>query len=186
MDRLSVFIAVMMIAPATFSAEKEDEQALTMRKDVYEDTIVNGIKHYRLGDYDKAFDLLGRTAVQGDKESQYLIGFMYLKGQGVKMHTLRGLAWMQTACESEMKKWTRDYKKMIKKLNKQQIARVDQLAAEYIRLYGMEAQHVTCKKRDLPGSYRKQFICQKEAGWVMKGDWDLPSLREFEQYHVNQ
>lgn len=186
MNRMIVFLAVMMMAAATFSAEEADEKVLTMRKDIYEDTIANGIRHYRAEDYDKAFDLLGRTAVQGDKESQYLIGVMYLKGQGVEKHTLRGLAWMQTGCEAKMKDWTRDYNKIIEKLNKQQISRVDKLAAEYIRLYGMAAQQVTCKKRDMHGSYLKRYVCQKEAGWVLKGEWDLPSLREFEQYHVNQ
>lgn len=184
MNRMIVFLVVMMFMAAPFYAEGEDETVLTMRKDVYEDTVLNGVKHYQMADYDRAFDLLGRTAVQGDKESQYLIGLMYLKGQGVTKHTLRGLAWMQTGCESKKKKWTRDYKKIIKKLDKQQIARVDRLAADYIRLYGMKAQQVTCEKRVLPGSHLKQYICQKEAGWVMKGDWDLPSMREFEQYHV--
>jgi len=186
MNRMIVFLVVVMFAAIPVFAEGEDEEVLTMRKDIYEETIIKGIKFYKLEEYDKAFDLLGRTAVQGDKESQYLIGLMYLKGQGVEKHTLRGLAWMQTACESEMKAWTRDYEKIIKKLSEQQIARVDRLAADYIRLYGMEAQQVTCKKRDLPASYRKKYICQKEAGWVRKGDWDLPSVEDIEKYRISQ
>lgn len=182
--RLVMVLMLAAIASATFGQDSADEKVVTMRRDIFEDTILDGIKHYRAENFDKAFDLLGRTAVQGDKESQYLIGLMYLKGQGVDKHQLRGLAWMKTACESEMKKWVRDYKKITKKLNQQQLARVDKQAEQYVRLYGMQAQNVTCKNESIVGSYRKQYVCRKESGWVMKGQWDLPSMREFEQYNI--
>lgn len=182
--RIVLALMLAAIAPATVAQNNTDEKAVYMRRDIFEETILNGIKHYKAENYDKAFDLLGRTAVQGDKESQYVIGLMYLKGQGVDKHQLRGLAWMKTACESKMKNWVRDYKNITKKLNREQLTRVDKQAEQYIKLYGMKAQNVTCANESIPGSYRKQYVCRKEAGWVLKGQWDLPSMREFEQYHM--
>lgn len=107
---------------------------------------VNGIKSYKAGDYKTAFELLKTTATWGYKGSQYTIAFMFLKGQYVQQSTLLGMGWLGVATEMETEDWSDQYRTFYGAATPLQKAQIDTIVEEYIKRYGMKAQHVTCKK----------------------------------------
>jgi hypothetical protein len=64
-----------------------------------------GLRHYDRGNYEKAFENLSTTAARGFKESQYILAFMFLKGQHVKSSLVLGMGWLGVAIESEEPEW---------------------------------------------------------------------------------
>ena len=59
------------------------EDDLDPRIEVLYKNEASGIQQYERGEHDKAFELLSETAVQGLKDSQYVMAFMFLKGEHV-------------------------------------------------------------------------------------------------------
>ena len=55
---------------------------------------------YRAGDYREAFRDFKRVAEGGDARSQYLLGLLYLNGQGVEQASERGIDWLKRAAEN--------------------------------------------------------------------------------------
>lgn len=55
---------------------------------------------YFRGDYDEAMRLMQPLAEQGDKHSQYLIGFMYERGEGVPQDYKKAAKWYALAADN--------------------------------------------------------------------------------------
>ena len=51
------------------------------------------------GDYQKAFHQLLPVAVNGNKEAQYAVGYMYYNGLGVALDTETGIVWMKKSAD---------------------------------------------------------------------------------------
>jgi TPR repeat protein len=56
-----------------------------------------GKLEFRNGDYQTAFKILLPIAVNGNKEAQYAVGYMYYNGMGVSQDSVSGLFWMERA-----------------------------------------------------------------------------------------
>ncbi len=107
---------------------------------------INGIKSYKKGEYEKAFELLKTPATWGYKGAQYTIAFMFLKGDYVQQSTLLGMGWLGVATEKEIENWSDQYRKLYASATPTQQIQIDKIVEVYIQRYGMRAQHVTCKK----------------------------------------
>ena len=122
-----------------------------------------GVKHYKRGNYRRAYQKLINAAHQGMKQAQYFMGFMYLKGQHVEQSAVLGTVWLGLAKESQIKEWVITYDNVYAVLSKEQKGEVDKKLLEYIDKYGMEAQDVKCEKRrnSIRARNKDSIICQK-------------------------
>ena len=55
---------------------------------------------YQAGDYREAARDFKRLAQKGDGRSQYLLGLLYLNGQGVDKATERGIDWLKRSAQN--------------------------------------------------------------------------------------
>ena len=123
------------------------------------------MRHYERGDFANAFDDLSHTAVRGLKRSQYMLSFMFMKGQHVNKSTLLALGWLGVAKESGEREWVEQFDKIYAVLTPQQQQIVDSKVQQYVDWYGMAAQNVQCSKRhSTVGSRRRQATCLKVEG----------------------
>lgn len=124
---------------------------------------INGIKAYKEGDFQKALELLKTPATWGYKGSQYTIAFMFLKGQYVQQSTLLGMGWLGVATEVETEDWSEQYSAFYAAASPTQKLQIDKIVEEYIRRYGMVAQHITCKKLHSGPALTVKHNCVKSA-----------------------
>jgi len=73
----------------------------TMKKKEY-----NGIKAYKNGLYEQAFNDLKEPASLGYKSAQYTLAFMFLKGQYLDQSTKLGMGWLGVAAEAGVANWS--------------------------------------------------------------------------------
>tara|TARA_B100000809_G_C14825469_1_gene418987 strand:- start:104 stop:622 length:519 start_codon:yes stop_codon:yes gene_type:complete len=133
----------------------------------------NGIKHYKNGDYEKAFNSLKEPAAWGYKGSQYAIAFMFLKGEYVEQSTLLGMGWLGVAKEANVKNWTEQYNAFYNAAIKDQKIKFDKIKDIYIQRYGLVAQDVTCRKSTSAKSKRVKVDCHKYNGTGVLYEIDL-------------
>lgn len=141
------------------------EDDLDPRIEVLYKNEASGIQQYERGEHDKAFELLSETAVQGLKDSQYVMAFMFLKGEHVDKSILLGMAWLGVAKESGNKDWVELYDGMYARANAAQQSMIDAKVDQYVEQYGMSATNITCKRTQVTGSRRYQMRCIKVGGY---------------------
>jgi hypothetical protein len=146
-----------------------------IRKDVLSLELdeINGIKSYREGEYEKSFELLKTPATWGYKGAQYTVAFMFLKGQYVQQSTLLGMGWLGVATEMETEEWSEQYRAFYSAATPEQKLKIDKIVKEYIRRYGMKAQHVTCKKSSTITTKSIKHICSKSSNVSTLYEMDL-------------
>jgi hypothetical protein len=156
----SIFFLV--LTTLLFSCESSD----IIRKTSYSFEVkeYKGIKHYKNGDYEKAFNFLKEPAAWGYKSSQYAIAFMFLKGKYVEQSTLLGMGWLGVAKEANVKDWTEQYNTFYNAATKDQKIKFDKIKDIYIQRYGLVAQDVTCRKSTSAKSKRVKVDCHKYDG----------------------
>ena len=120
-----------------------------------------GVRHYKRGDYEKAFEALGESARWGLKQSQYFLGFMFLKGQHVDQSIVLGMGWLGVALEADIDEWTQTFETIYEAASPEMRARIDVKVAEYVEKFGAKTQRVTCTKRPQIGSRRPHAECFK-------------------------
>ncbi|KGJ95909.1 sel1 repeat family protein [Colwellia psychrerythraea] len=133
----------------------------------------NGIKHYKNGNYEEAFNLLKEPAAWGYKGSQYAIAFMFLKGQYLQQSTLLGMGWLGVAKEANVKDWSKQYDAFYSSATKGQKLEFDKIKEVYIKKYGLIAQDVTCRKSLSGKSRRVRIECYHYEGIGVLYDIDL-------------
>ncbi|MBT8080335.1 MAG: sel1 repeat family protein [Gammaproteobacteria bacterium] len=156
--RLLIGIFCLAASLAAVSAEWESIPHLYQREDA-------GLRHYSAERYDEAFESLSFTAARGLKKSQYILAFMFMKGQHVEKSTLLAMGWLGVAKESGEQEWVDLYDAIYAKLTPAQRTVVDSRVEQYIGWYGMAAQNVQCAKRHATvGSRRRESTCLKVEG----------------------
>jgi len=133
-----------------------------------------GLRFYEAGRFDEAFSLLEKTAALGLKRSQYVLGFMFMKGEGVAQNRLIGLAWMGLATEAEEPEWQANFDRLYGSLNDAQKAMVDDKIHDYRRKFGARAQGITCARSAPVGSRRVTLNCRKSTGAYEDVDIETP------------
>lgn len=124
----------------------------------------SGLSAYDKGEFDSAFNLLSETAVQGLKKSQYIMAFMFLRGEHVDKSILLGMAWLGVAKESGEDEWVELYDNMMTRANPTQQAMIEEKVSQYVSLYGMDRMNLTCKRAQVTGSRRYEMRCIKVGG----------------------
>jgi len=120
-----------------------------------------GALAYEEGEYEAAYADLALAAQRGVKDAQYLLGFMYLRGEYAPQSLPVGLAWIGTALEVDNDEWLDLYTSLYNRLTPQQQVFIDSRVDKYIELYGMDTQRLTCEKVARAGSRRKIMQCIK-------------------------
>ena len=138
----------------------------------------SGLRFYEQGNYDRAFALLRKTAALGMKQSKYILGFMFMKGEGVDKNMLYGLAWMGLATESGNEEWQEAYDRLYGSLSDAQRSMVDSKLEDYRRKFGASAQGITCAKTAIVGSRRKDWVCRKSQGYYEEHEVEMSIRRE--------
>ena len=122
-----------------------------------------GLRHYDRGNYEKAFENLSTTAARGFKESQYILAFMFLKGQHVETSLVLGMGWLGVAIESEEPEWIELYHSIYQRATPEQRQLIDVKVSQYIQQFGLVTQNVTCSRRPSAGTRRIESRCIKDA-----------------------
>ena len=159
MRAVKCLLAVLILGfPGSFAGVYASEtERLTL--DRFESLERAGERHYREGEYERAFALLSQSAESGLKLSQYLLAIMYLKGQYVEQAIDTGMAWLGVANEVEVREWQAQYEGIYAQLNDAQKALIDKKVAHYVERYGMEVQGVACENRSTLGSRKLKLEC---------------------------
>ncbi|MEL0648368.1 sel1 repeat family protein [Pseudoalteromonas agarivorans] len=139
----------------------------TMKKKEY-----SGIKAYKKGLYEQAFDDLKEPAALGYKSAQYTLAFMFLKGQYLEQSTKLGMGWLGVAKEAGVENWSAQYDAFYSAATTQQKQQIDETVALYITQFGVKAQNMTCRRSTSP---RRTFgevkiDCTKHDGSVTQHD----------------
>ena len=122
-----------------------------------------GLRHYNSGNYEKAFENLSVTGARGFKESQYILAFMFLKGQHVEASLVLGMGWLGVAIESEEPEWIELYDSIHQQTSPEQQQLIDAKVGEYVSQYGKVTQNVTCSRRQSAGTRRIESRCIKDT-----------------------
>lgn len=135
----------------------------TMKKKEY-----NGIKAYKNGLYEQAFNDLKEPAALGYKSAQYTLAFMFLKGQYLDQSTKLGMGWLGVAAEAGVENWSHQYDTFYAAATLEEKQQIDAIVALYIKQFGVKAQNMTCRRST---SARRTFgeikiDCTKRDGAV--------------------
>ena len=122
-----------------------------------------GTQYYREGNYEKAFPIVSELAIMGIKDTQMILGMMYLEGHHVQKSTVRGMAWLGVANEAKIKHSRKVFKHVYKQLSDEHKQVIDATVADYKSKYGVEAQNIDCKKQKAVGSNIETTECRKKA-----------------------
>jgi hypothetical protein len=155
-------IGLCFCMPAVLQAQGNQMEDLE-RLDRQEST---GLRYYDRGDFQLAFENLSATAARGMKKSQYILAFMFFKGQYVDPSVLLGMGWLGVAIESEEPEWIELYQTVYQRLSADERALVDAKVAQYVEQYGMLAQNVSCSRRPQTGSRKIESHCIKVDGKI--------------------
>ena len=111
------------------------------------------------GKYDQAFELYNQAAHWGHKGAQYVLGELYLRGEGTQQNEVVGLAWLEVAAESRDREYVRALKNAKKSLSDSEIEKADALADQISDAYGLEAAQVSCKRETRVGTNIRVTNC---------------------------
>ena len=142
----------------------------TMKKKEY-----NGVKAYKKGEFEKAFNYLEQPASLGYKSAQYTLAFMFLKGQYLAQSTKLGMGWLGVAKEAGVENWSLQYDTFYNAASAKEKQQIDKIVAVYIERFGVKAQNMTCRRSTSP---RRTFgeikiDCSKHDGAVTVYDVDI-------------
>ncbi len=85
---------------------------------------------------------------------------MFLNGEYVDRSIDKGIAWLGIANEIEIKDWKSTYEETYNQLNDTQNKHINNKVLQHIEYYGMESQHLDCRRTAYVGS-RKAVLCEK-------------------------
>ncbi len=166
--QLIYFCAVLLTSPVYASFYDANQI-----NNIYENE-ASGLRFYEAGQHEKAFSMLKETAAKGLKRSQYILGFMLMKGEGVERNVLAGMALIGLATEANDKDWQETYERFYSALNDPQKALVDARIIEYRELFGADTQGITCARTAVVGQRKIGLVCRKGEGFYPEHELQLP------------
>ena len=120
---------------------------------VYSDLLFNSKTAYNAAKYDEAAPLLKKAACAGDKESQWMLGHMYLLGQGVERDDLAGYSWIKVASEFNQAEYRKAIDQIEHAINASQLPAAKAEAQKYVDAYGLRATHMSCNRSASQGGH---------------------------------
>ena len=151
----------MVLAFATHAASAEDEGGFDrVFASVYTDLLFNAKTAYQAKRYDEAFPLMKKGACAGDKESQWVLGHMYLMGQGVARDDLTGYAWLKVAAEFNSAEYRSTVESIEHAIDPKQLPSVQAVGRRYLDTYGLRGTHMSCNRAaSQHGHIMDRIIC---------------------------
>jgi hypothetical protein len=127
---------------------------------VYADLLYNSKTAYEAKRYDEAFPLMQKAACAGDKESQWMLGHMYLLGQGVARDDFTGYAWIKVAAEFNQHEYRSTVETIEKAIGPKQLPAVQAEARKFVDDYGLRATNMSCNRAaSQHGHIMDRIIC---------------------------
>ncbi len=154
-------VCALILACLTAAANGQDSKIESVERLYKQES--TGLRHYDRGNFEKAFENLSTTAARGFKESQYILAFMFLKGQHVESSLVLGMGWLGVAIESEDPEWIELYQSIYQRASPEQRQFIDVKVAQYVEQFGLVTQNVTCSRRSSAGTRRIESRCIKDA-----------------------
>jgi hypothetical protein len=87
---------------------------------------------------------------------------------------LFGLTWLGLAAESGNDEWVETFDAFYERLSDAQKSMLDDKIRDYKEKYGASAQGITCSRRSVGSSRRKDWICLKSEGNYDVYEIELP------------
>ena len=142
---LLTFFAGIALCGAFSSAFAQTEAGFDSEyRSVYEEWLFDSKTAYNGKRYDEAFPLMQKPACAGDKESQWMLGQMYLRGQGVDRDDMRGYAWLKVAAEFQSAEYRNTVRTIEDALDAPHKQEATALAGKFVDEYGTRATHMSC------------------------------------------
>ena len=158
---LLTFFAGIALCGAFSSAFAQTEAGFDSEyRSVYEEWLFDSKTAYNGKRYDEAFPLMQKAACAGDKESQWMLGHMYLLGQGVTRDDLTGYSWIKVAAEFNDSEYRSTAKKIEEAIDPKQLPAVKAEAQKYLDSYSLRATHMSCNRAaSQHGHIMDRIIC---------------------------
>lgn len=137
---------------------------------VYSDLLFNSKTAYQGKRYDEAFPLMKKAACAGDKESQWMLGHMFLLGQGISRDDFTGYAWIKVAAEFNSSEYRSTVEKIEKAIDPKQFPIVQAEARKFVDNYGLRTTNMSCNRAaSQRGHIMDRIICtpQSDGQFVM-------------------
>lgn len=134
-------LACLSAAPASEEASFERTFA-----SAYGELLANSKAAYRDKHYDEAAPLMQKAACAGDKESQWLLGHMYLAGTGVGRNDLAGYSWLKVAAEFQSSEYRDTVDRIEQAIDPKQLSAAKAAAQKYVDAYGLRATNMSCAR----------------------------------------
>ncbi len=155
---IKALTAVLITVSFSSFATSNDE---LLELDTYTEQISEGLKLYQEADYQAALAKLELSAMQGDKTSQYIVGTMYLNGQGTNQDLLKSYAWLTVANEQKSQNWKKPLKMLNSKLPTDFLQQASFEANKYVEQFGVKTQQLKCRNTRTLGSKKGKHLCTK-------------------------
>lgn len=149
----------------------------------YRDQLRDAFVQYQSSNYEMALPALEVMAKHGEKRAQYIVGTMYLNGQGTKQDLTKSYAWLKVANEQKNNQWKKPLLMLDEKLSTEHLESIRQEGDIYIDKYGVKAQHLICRKTKILGSKKRSHQCKKSE--VKKGYYFVSSQLTTEKIALN-
>ncbi len=149
----------------------------------YQDKLRAAFVQYQSSNYEMALTALEVMAKHGEKRAQYIVGTMYLNGQGTKQDLTKSYAWLKVANEQKNNQWKKPLLMLDEKLSTEHLEVIRQEGDAYIDKYGVKAQHLKCRKTKVLGSKKPSHQCKKSE--VKKGYYFVSSKLKSETIALN-
>jgi len=120
---------------------------------VYTDLLFNSKTAYNAARYDEAAPLMKKAACAGDKESQWMLGHMYLLGQGVERDDLAGYSWLKVAAEFNQAEYRKAVDQIEHAIDRKQLPLAEAEAHKYVDAYNLRATHMSCNRSASQGGH---------------------------------
>ncbi|NMP30459.1 sel1 repeat family protein [Thalassotalea sp. M1531] len=160
MKTIKMIMASLLIATSSVGFANEGNSKF-IDIDAYEKNIKEALSLYQSNNYESALPALEKVAQLGEKKAQYIVGTMYLNGQGTPQDLKKSYAWLSVANEQKTKSWKKPLNMLEEKLPKDYLAVVNEEAKTYIDRYGVKAQKLKCRPMKTLGSKKPKHTCKK-------------------------
>lgn len=163
MKRGSSLIAALALAlgSSTAAVAATDAEAfLRMTQSEYFLMIRDGHLAWERGDGAGAERQLVRAACAGDKDSQFMLGTMYLNGEGVPADALKAYAWYSAAAEVGDARYIKSKDTLAELIPAQYREAARAEAERMLDAYGLDATGQTCQMESITGSRTKDRVCR--------------------------
>ncbi|SEL34821.1 hypothetical protein SAMN05216262_109112 [Colwellia chukchiensis] len=156
---MSNFTLLMVLLATSFFSHSMSDKLMEIED--YNKELKAAIRLYKENNYDKALPQLELFAKRGDKMSQYIVGTMYLNGQGTPQDLAKSYAWLTVANEQKSKAWLLPLKMLEEKLPADYLKTLNVEGEKYVTLYGAKSQRLKCKNERELGSKQPIHRCKK-------------------------